>query len=146
MTEQSSDSEGQPQVEKEIVYVTKETPGLMTGIIASVLAILGIFTLGFVFIPIATFIALIGSFIAVKHKNSTGIAMNALAWILIIVGFMTSPFLLGIINVMTSPEGTYSTTTYSTTYSGSSSQTTSSPDTQEYSGVIPIFPKDKAHK
>lgn len=143
MTEQLPDSEKQPQFEKEIVYVTKATPGLMTGIIASVLAILGIFTLGFVFIPIAILIAMIGSLLALKHKNSTGIAMNALAWILIVVGFMTSPFLLGIINVMTSSEGTYSTTTYSTTYSGSSSQTTSSPDRQEYSGVIPIFIKDK---
>ena len=144
MIEERPHSEDQPAVEKKIVYVSKETPGFMMGIIAGVLAILGIFTLGFVFVPLAAFMALIGSFIALKYKNSTGIAVNGLAWILILIGFMTSPFLLGIIKVMTSPEGTY-TTTYST-HSSSSSQISPQQNTQEYSGVIPIFPKDKVHK
>ena len=82
----------------EIVQVKKGT-GLVAGIIASVLAVLGILFLGIVFVPLATVTALIGTIIAVKNKNLAGIGVNILAWILIIVGFVTSPVLLSAIGL-----------------------------------------------
>jgi len=133
------------KVEKEIIYVEKETPGLVMGIIASILAVLGIFTLGFVFIPLSMLFAVIGSFVAVKHKNSSGIGINVLAWVLIVVGFMTSPFLLGIISMLTSPNATYSTS-YATHTSIQTQKQQRNNSTEKYSGVIPVFPSGEKTK
>lgn len=77
--------------EKEIVYITKKGHGMTAGIIACVLAVLGIFLFGVVFIPLAIIVALIGTIIAIKNKNLSGIGVNILAWILILVGIITSP-------------------------------------------------------
>jgi len=133
------------KVEKEIIYVEKETPGLVMGIIASILAVLGIFTLGFVFIPLSILFAVIGSFMALKHKNGSGIGVNVLAWVLIVVGFMTSPFLLGIIFMLTSPNVTYSTS-YTTHTSIQTQKQQGNNSTEKYSGVIPIFPSGEKKK
>ncbi|WP_456432229.1 hypothetical protein [Nitratifractor sp.] len=81
------------------VQVAKKGTGLIAGIIASVLAVLGILFLGVVFIPIAVIVAVIGTIIAVKNRNMAGIGVNILAWILIIVGFVTSPVLLGLLGL-----------------------------------------------
>jgi hypothetical protein len=83
--------------EKEVVYVTKKGNGMTAGIIACVLAVLGILFLGTIFVPIAIVVALFGTIIAVKNKNGAGIGVNVLAWVLIIVGIATSPVLLAII-------------------------------------------------
>jgi len=72
---------------------------MTAGIIASVLAVLGILFLGVVFIPIAIIVALLGTFISIKNKNTAGIGVNVLAWVLIIVGFVTSPALLMVIGL-----------------------------------------------
>jgi len=133
------------KVEKEVIYVEKETPGLVMGIIASILAVLGIFTLGFVFIPLSMLFAVIGSFMALKHKNSSGTGVNVLAWVLIVVGFMTSPFLLGIISMLTSPNVTYSTG-YTTHTSIQTQKQQRNNSTETYSGVIPIFPSGEKKK
>jgi len=55
--------------------------GMIAGIIACVLAILGVLTLGTVFVPLSAIVALIGTIIAVKNKNAAGIGVNALAWV-----------------------------------------------------------------
>lgn len=68
--------------------------GMVAGIIACVLAVLGILFLGIIFVPIATVVALIGTIIALKNKNGAGLGVNILAWVLIIVGLFTSPMLL----------------------------------------------------
>ncbi|MCL1889751.1 MAG: hypothetical protein FWF99_04530 [Desulfovibrionaceae bacterium] len=73
--------------------------GIIPGIIACVLAILGMFTIGTLFIPLAAVVALIGTLVAVKSKNIGGIGVVILAWILTIVGFALSPVLLGIMGV-----------------------------------------------
>jgi len=72
---------------------------MTAGIIASVLAVLGILFLGVVFIPLAIIVALLGTFISIKNKNTAGIGVNVLAWVLIIVGFITSPALLMVIGL-----------------------------------------------
>ncbi len=85
--------------ETQQVVITKKGNGMVAGIIACVLAVLGIFFLGVVFVPLAAVVALIGTIIAIKNKNIAGIGVNALAWVLTIVGLFTSPLLLGIIGV-----------------------------------------------
>lgn len=72
----------------------KAGTGLIAGIIACILAVLGILFLGIVFVPLAAIVALIGTIIAVKNKNMAGIGVNVLAWVLVIIGLMTSPILL----------------------------------------------------
>lgn len=85
--------------EEKTVVVAKQGTGMVAGIIASVLAVLGILFLGTVFVPLAIITAIIGTIIAVKNKNGGGIGVNVLAWILIVVGFVTSPMLLALIGI-----------------------------------------------
>lgn len=83
------------EIQQEVME--KQGTGMIAGIIACVLAVLGILTLGTIFVPLAAIVALIGTIIAFKNKNGAGIGVNVLAWVLTIVGFYTSPILLGII-------------------------------------------------
>lgn len=73
--------------------------GLIAGIIACVLAVLGILFLGIVFVPLAAIVTLIGTIIAIKNKNIAGIGVNVLAWVLVCVGLFTSPVLLAALGV-----------------------------------------------
>ncbi len=72
----------------------KAGTGLVAGIIACVLAVIGILFFGIIFVPLAAIVALIGTIIAIKNKNFAGIGVNILAWVLVIIGVMTSPVLL----------------------------------------------------
>ena len=87
---------------KEIIYVKQVNPGSTAGALACAFAVLGIFTLGVVFVPLAAFIALLGSVMAIMHLNIAGMAMNALAWFLVIIGILTSPVLLAFFFAMLS--------------------------------------------
>ena len=82
-----------------VVVVNAGNPGMMAGIIACVLAVLGILFLGLVFVPLAAIVALIGTISAVKHKNAKSIGVNVLAWVLVLIGFVTSPMLLMMIGI-----------------------------------------------
>ena len=73
--------------------------GTVAGIIACVLAALGILFLGILFVPLAAIVALIGTISAVKSRNMGGIGINVLAWMLTLVGLMTSPVLLMVIGI-----------------------------------------------
>ena len=79
--------------------VAKQGTGMVAGIIACVLAVLGILTLGTVFVPLAAIVAIFGTVIAIKNKNGAGIGVNVLAWVLTFFGLITSPFLLGYIGL-----------------------------------------------
>ena len=68
--------------------------GMVAGIIACILAVLGILFLGIIFVPLAAIVALIGTIIAVKNRNMAGIGVNVLAWILVLFGFFPSPILM----------------------------------------------------
>ena len=81
----------------EIVYVKKTADGMFAGTLACVLAILGILFFGTVFVPIAMIVAFFGTIIAIKNGSGAGFGVNLLAWLLIVVGFATSPMLLAII-------------------------------------------------
>ena len=76
-----------------VVVVNAGNPGMMAGIIACVLAVLGILFLGLLFVPLAAIVALIGTILAVKHKNMKSIGVNVLAWVLVLIGIITSPAL-----------------------------------------------------
>lgn len=84
------------------VVVAKQGTGMVAGIIACILAVLGILFIGTIFVPIAAIVALIGTIIAVKNKNGPGIGVNVLAWVLTIIGLFTSPVLLTIIGASSS--------------------------------------------
>ena len=71
--------------------------GMIAGIIACVLAVLGILFLGFIFVPLAAVVAMVGTVIAIKNGNGAGIGVNVLAWVLTLIGLYTSPVLLGMI-------------------------------------------------
>jgi hypothetical protein len=76
-----------------------QSSGLVAGLVACVLAVLGILFIGFVFVPLAGIVALIGSIKAVRARHLSGIGANALAWVLVLVGFFTSPVLVGMIGL-----------------------------------------------
>lgn len=78
----------------EVVVVKTQGTGMVAGIIACVLAVLGILFLGLIFVPLAAIVALIGTIVAVKNRNMAGIGVNVLAWVLVLIGFFTSPLLL----------------------------------------------------
>lgn len=80
----------------------KQGTGILAGIIACVLAVLGILTVGTIFVPIAAIVSLIGTIIAMKNKNGSGIGVNILAWVLTIIGLFTSPVLMIIIGLSAS--------------------------------------------
>lgn len=73
--------------------------GLIAGIIACILAVLGILVFGVVFVPLATVVAVVGTVIAVKNKNIAGIGVNLLAWALVVIGVFTSPVLLAVLGI-----------------------------------------------
>jgi len=79
--------------------ITKKGAGKTAGIIACILAVCGILFFGVIFIPIALIVALIGTIVSIKNKNPTGMGINALAWVLIIIGFVTSPVLLALVGL-----------------------------------------------
>jgi hypothetical protein len=80
--------------EAQVVVVQKQGGGMVAGIIAIVLAILGILFLGFIFVPLAAVVALFGTIIALKNMNMGAIGVNILAWVLTVIGLFTSPVLL----------------------------------------------------
>ena len=75
--------------------------GTIPGIIACIFAALGILTLGIVFVPLAALIALLGTVLAIISRNLTAAGINALAWVLVVVGFITSPVLMMAVGLTT---------------------------------------------
>ena len=73
--------------------------GIIPGIIACVLAILGMFTVGIFFIPLAAIVALIGTIVAIINRNIGGMGIALLAWILTIAGLLVSPVLLAVLGL-----------------------------------------------
>ena len=76
------------------IVVVKQGSGLVAGVIAIVFAIVGILFFGIIFVPLAALVAIFGTVIAIKNRNIAGIGVNVLAWLLVIVGFISSPLLL----------------------------------------------------
>ncbi len=79
-----------------VIVQSRGNPGLLAGLLGCVLAVLGIFTLGFVFVPLAALCALVGLLRGISAFNISGIGTSLLAACLCFFGFVSSPVLLGI--------------------------------------------------
>jgi hypothetical protein len=62
-----------------VVIQSRGHPGLLAGLLGCVLAVLGIFTLGFVFVPLAALCALVGLLRGISGFNASGIGTSLLA-------------------------------------------------------------------
>lgn len=79
--------------EEKVVYVKQRSN--LVGIFAIVFAIIGIFFLAIVFVPLAIICSIIATFQAIKKSGSIVVAV--IAWILTFIAFFTSPTLLAIL-------------------------------------------------
>ncbi|MBO7370732.1 MAG: hypothetical protein J6U11_06830 [Campylobacter sp.] len=79
----------------EKIIVVNQSSGNTAGILAIVFAILVIFFLGILFVPLALICAIIATIKAVKGSASKLVAI--IAWILLVVAFATSPVLLSML-------------------------------------------------
>jgi hypothetical protein len=68
-------------------------PGLLAGLLGCVFAILGIFTFGIIFVPLAAICSLIGLLRGVMGLSAAGIGCSLLAAALTVWGFVFSPSL-----------------------------------------------------
>jgi hypothetical protein len=71
-------------------------PGLLAGLLGCVFGVLGLFTLAFVFVPIATLCSLVGLIRGMDRGGAAGVGTSLIGVSLCVFGFATSPFLLGI--------------------------------------------------
>lgn len=76
-----------------IVVERRGSPGVVAGLLGCVFGILGIFTLGFVFVPLAAVCSLIGLLRGLMGMSGAGIGLSVLGIVLTIVGFIFSPSL-----------------------------------------------------
>lgn len=81
----------------EKIIVVNQGNGNTAGILAIVFAILGIFFLGILFVPLAFICAIIATIRAIKGVASK--LVTVISWILIIIAFATSPMLLGMLGM-----------------------------------------------
>ncbi len=83
----------------QIVYVYRSNAGVVTGVFACVFGILGIFTLGFIFVPLAVIFSLIGFVTGLgllrgfTGMSGTGMLVSFIGGILAFAGLATSPSL-----------------------------------------------------
>lgn len=79
---------------REILVVQRGGTGVAAGICGCIFAVLGVFSLGIVFVPIAAVCSVTGFMRAATGRSVAGLAMAALSTVLTCVGFLTSPALL----------------------------------------------------
>ena len=59
-------------------------PGVLAGILSCCMAVLGIFTIGTIFVPLAAICAIFGTISALSNFALSGIGVNVLPWVLTI--------------------------------------------------------------
>lgn len=77
----------------------KNNAGVFPGIFSCIFGVIGILSLGFIFVPLAAIMAIISTILAVANLSFRGIGVSILAWTLTIIGLITSPILLGAIGI-----------------------------------------------
>jgi len=88
MRDKNSDIAGRRTV---VIYKTRSSPGLATGLVGSVFALLAIFTIGVIFLPFAILFSLLSLTRSVSGFSAAGFCAAAMAVILTAIGFSTSP-------------------------------------------------------
>jgi hypothetical protein len=87
---------------KQVVYVYKRRPsnaGVIPGVFGCVFALLGIFTIAIVFLPLAVFCNAIGLINAASRLSATGIFVSILGGFLTFIGIMASPTLWALLTI-----------------------------------------------
>ncbi len=74
-----------------VVYETTSNAGVLTGILGSFFAILGIFTLGWLFLPFAVLFSTISLLSGIFRLSANGGVMAVVSCVLTLIGFATSP-------------------------------------------------------
>jgi hypothetical protein len=85
------------KTQRKIVIIKRQgTPGLTAAVLGSFFAILGIFTIGILFIPFAALCTVIGLLRSATGLSGTGLAANTIALVLTVMAAAMSPtFLIG---------------------------------------------------
>ncbi len=75
------------------------TPGKTLAIVASIVGVVGIFAplVGGILTLIALLLTVIATIIGIKHKKKATIGFAALAWLFVVAGVATSPFILAML-------------------------------------------------
>jgi hypothetical protein len=76
-----------------IVVRHRMDPGILAGVLGCVFGVLGILTLGVVFVPLAALCSVLGLLRGLIGLSSSGIAVSLLGGVLTIIGFVFSPSL-----------------------------------------------------
>lgn len=71
--------------------------GMVANIFACLFATLGILTIGTIFVPLAALTAIFGTINSLLARRAASIGINILAWVLVIIGFFSSPVLMLIV-------------------------------------------------
>ena len=83
-----------------IILERRENAGLLAGILGCIAGLLGIFSVGMLFVPIALICGLIGLLRGIGGSSAAGIGTSVLASFLGIVGFFVSPSLWLVLGAM----------------------------------------------
>jgi hypothetical protein len=83
----------------QVQFDRRRNAGVLGGVLGCAFAVMGIFTLGFLFIPIAALCTIIGLLSGIAGSNLSGIAVSALGAVLSLVGLATSPVLLLLLGI-----------------------------------------------
>jgi hypothetical protein len=73
--------------------MSEGNPGVLAGVLGCVFGILGIFTIGLIFVPIAAICSLVGLMNGAGGRNGAGIGVSLIGCFLTVVGFIASPSL-----------------------------------------------------
>jgi hypothetical protein len=84
----SNESVAEPQT-----IIVQHRPGTLAGVIACVLAVLGIVVSGIIFVPIAALCAAVALIRALAGGNFAGVGVSVLALVLTAIGFAVTPSL-----------------------------------------------------
>jgi len=82
---------GKPQVITKVVYRSRSSAGLFSGIFGCIFAILGIFTFGLVFLPFACLFSLVSLLRSASGVSASGFCAAVASCILTVIGFVVSP-------------------------------------------------------
>jgi len=77
--------------------------GIFLGLIACLLAVKGILIAGTFLVPLAAMVALFGTLIAMKAGSLAGVGVAILAWVLVIMALLTSPFIFAVFMGLVGP-------------------------------------------
>jgi hypothetical protein len=77
-----------------IIQRNSSMAGAFTGLFGIIFAVIGIFTIGVVFVPIAAIFSFFSLVNSLSGRSGIGFLMSAISTVLTIVGFFTSPVLM----------------------------------------------------